>query len=84
MTPRDLRRLMTGLINIEREELEAIGVIQAGERGDEALREFWVSPVRAVLRLTNDQQQALLDHFCTPNRPPIQQPDRQPQEHGRE
>jgi len=63
MTPAELRRVMAGLINIERSELEAIGAVKPGPRGEEALREFWVSPIRAVLRLDDDTQQALLDLF---------------------
>ena len=63
MTPRDLRRMMTGLITIEREELEAIGAVHPGPRGTSAWEEFALNPARAVLRLSESKQQALIDHL---------------------
>ncbi len=63
MSPADLRRVMTGLNNIEREDLERIGIVKPGAQGNECIREFYMDPIRATLRLTDNHQQALINHF---------------------
>ena len=63
MNPRELRTLLSGLIHIDRDELEEIGAIKSGPQGDLAWSEFSTNPCRAALRFNEEAQTWLVNQI---------------------